>query len=76
MLLATQDVEDALLLADRVLVMDAGVTAYETPVGLGRPRDLADPRFAELRGQLLERLATTAAGPLGRSGPLSPLVEA
>lgn len=61
-LLVTHDVEEAVLLADRVLVMDDGVIAYETPVELERPRDIADPRFAELRGRLLERLGvdTTA----------------
>ncbi|MEE1832447.1 ABC transporter ATP-binding protein [Streptomyces sp. SP17KL33] len=60
-LLATHDVAEALLLADRVLVMDAGVITYETPVDLERPRDLADPRFAELRGLLVGRLRADAA---------------
>lgn len=55
-LLVTHDVEEAVLLADRVLVMDGGVIAYETQVDLDRPRDIADPRFAELRAGLLERL--------------------
>ncbi|MFF2847959.1 ABC transporter ATP-binding protein [Streptomyces sp. NPDC058001] len=55
-LLVTHDVEEAVLLADRVLVMDGGVIAYETEVGLDRPRDIADPRFAALRTRLLERL--------------------
>jgi sulfonate transport system ATP-binding protein len=36
--------------------MDRGVIAYETQVDLDRPRDIADPRFAELRAGLLERL--------------------
>ncbi|MFJ6571895.1 ABC transporter ATP-binding protein [Streptomyces sp. NPDC091292] len=64
-LLVTHDVEEALLLADRVLVMDGGVIAYETEVGLDRPRDIADPRFAALRTRLLERLGvdTPAATP-------------
>ncbi|WP_371582210.1 ABC transporter ATP-binding protein [Streptomyces sp. NBC_01314] len=61
-LLVTHDVEEAVLLADRVLVMDDGAIAYETPVDLDRPRDITDPRFAELCGQLHERLGldTTA----------------
>ncbi|MET9441915.1 ABC transporter ATP-binding protein [Streptomyces sp. NPDC006610] len=55
-LLVTHDVEEAVLLADRVLVMDHGVIAHEQHIGLDRPRDLADPRFAALRAGLLERL--------------------
>ncbi|MGW1893713.1 ABC transporter ATP-binding protein [Streptomyces sp. NPDC002004] len=69
-LLVTHDVEEALLLADRVLVMDSGVIAHESRVGLDRPRDIADPRFAELRARLLNRLGvhtTTDARAAGRS---------
>ena len=54
-LLVTHDVEEAVLLADRVLVMDEGVIAYETQVDLERPRDITDPRFTELRTELLAR---------------------
>ncbi|WP_404191038.1 ATP-binding cassette domain-containing protein [Streptomyces tauricus] len=60
-LLATSDVEEAVLLADRVLVMDEGVIAYETAVGLDRPRDRTGPRFAALRAELLARLGTEPA---------------
>ncbi|MFG2193969.1 ABC transporter ATP-binding protein [Streptomyces sp. NPDC048639] len=62
-LLVTHDVEEALLLADRALVMDEGRIAYETPVDLPRPRDIADPRFAGLRARLLDRLGVTEPGP-------------
>ncbi|WP_274918896.1 ABC transporter ATP-binding protein [Streptomyces sp. WZ-12] len=55
-LLVTHDVEEALLLADRVLVMEEGRIAYETEVSLPRAREVADPRFAELRARLLGRL--------------------
>ncbi|MDT0460314.1 ABC transporter ATP-binding protein [Streptomyces sp. DSM 41527] len=55
-LLVTHDVEEALLLADRALVMEDGRIAYETTVDLPRPRTPSDPRFAALRARLLDRL--------------------
>ncbi|MYV55797.1 ABC transporter ATP-binding protein [Streptomyces sp. SID3212] len=55
-LLVTHDVEEALLLADRALVMRDGVIAYETEVGLDRPRSVGDPAFAALRSRLLTEL--------------------
>ncbi|WP_405407705.1 ABC transporter ATP-binding protein [Streptomyces decoyicus] len=55
-LLVTHDVEEALLLADRALVMEGGRIAYETTVDLPRSRDIADPRFGALRARLLDRL--------------------
>lgn len=60
-LLVTHDVEEAVLFADRVLMMDNGVIAHEQRVDLDRPRDIADPRFAELRAGLLERLGVDTA---------------
>ncbi|WP_254394010.1 ABC transporter ATP-binding protein [Streptomyces buecherae] len=59
-LLVTHDVDEAVSLADRVLVMDRGVIAYETPVGLDRPRDAGDPAFTALRAELLDRLGVAA----------------
>ncbi|MDQ8707100.1 ABC transporter ATP-binding protein [Streptomyces sp. LHD-70] len=59
-LLVTHDVEEAVLLADRVLVMDDGVIAHETEIDLPRPRDIADPGFAELRTHLLDHLGVEA----------------
>jgi sulfonate transport system ATP-binding protein len=55
-LLVTHDVEEALRLADRVLVMREGVIAHESPVELPRPRVITDPRFVELRANLLAEL--------------------
>ena len=55
-LLVTHDVEEALLLADRVLVMDEGVIAFEAAVDLPRPRAVGAPGFVRLRADLLGRL--------------------
>lgn len=62
-LLVTHDVEEALLLADRVVVMRDGVISREVRVDLPRPRDMADPAFVELRSQLLEWLGALEAHP-------------
>ncbi|WP_405718801.1 ABC transporter ATP-binding protein [Streptomyces sp. NBC_01537] len=59
-LLVTHDVEEALLLADRALVMRDGVIAYDTPVDLPRPRDAGDPGFIALRTRLLAELGVDA----------------
>jgi sulfonate transport system ATP-binding protein len=55
-LLVTHDVDEALLLADRVLVLEGGRIASHIPVGLARPRDPARPRYAELRRDILSLL--------------------
>ncbi|KOU40846.1 hypothetical protein ADK55_30970 [Streptomyces sp. WM4235] len=55
-LLVTHDVDEAVLLADRVLVMDEGRIAYDTQVPLDRPRAVGDRSFAELRARLLAEL--------------------
>ncbi|NEI73883.1 ATP-binding cassette domain-containing protein [Rhizobium lusitanum] len=60
-LLVTHDVEEALLLADRVLVMRDGIVAHEAPVDLPRPRSAGGAEFDRLRSQLLAWLGV--AGP-------------
>lgn len=55
-LLVTHDVDEAVLLADRVLVMDEGRISYDTQVDLDRPREVGDPGFAALRTRLLAEL--------------------
>src|SRR5690606_27214307 len=44
--LITHEVEEALMLADRVLVLDGGRISMETRVDLPRPRDRGAPEFA------------------------------
>ena len=55
-LLVTHDVDEAALMADRVLVLDGGRIAADLPVSLPRPRSHAHPGFAALRGRLLREL--------------------
>ncbi|WP_407691461.1 ABC transporter ATP-binding protein [Robbsia andropogonis] len=57
-LLITHDIDEALLLADRVLVMEAGRISHEVQVDLGptEARDMTAPRFGTLRRTLLDRL--------------------
>ncbi|MGC4251856.1 MAG: ABC transporter ATP-binding protein [Sphingobium sp.] len=60
-LLVTHDVEEAIALADRILVLHEGRLAYDEPVRLARPRDRGDPGFAALRERLLSELGVDAA---------------
>ncbi len=60
-LLVTHDVEEALLLADRALVMESGVISHSLEINLPRPRNVTDPAFVALRAELLARLGVGAA---------------
>ncbi|UPG72434.1 ABC transporter ATP-binding protein [Roseomonas gilardii subsp. gilardii] len=55
-LIVTHDVDEAILLSDRVLVLDAGRIAADIPVAMERPRAHGDARFVELRQRLLAEL--------------------
>lgn len=54
--LVTHDVDEAILLADRVLVLSRGSIALDQAVDIEKPRHRDDPRFLELRAALLEQL--------------------
>ncbi len=54
--LVTHDVDEAVLLADRVLVLSDGEIGLDLPVELPRPRDRTHPHFAALRARLLAEL--------------------
>jgi sulfonate transport system ATP-binding protein len=70
-LLVTHDVDEALLLADRALVLEGGRIRTELVLRLPRPRRHAQPGFADLRGQLLLALGVDETRPeagLGQDG--------
>ena len=65
-LLVTHDVDEAIALADRVVVLDRGRIAADLPVRLPAPRDHAGAEYTALRGRLLARLGvrnSDTAGP-------------
>jgi sulfonate transport system ATP-binding protein len=62
-LLVTHDVDEALLLADRALVLDQGRIALDLCIDLERPRRHADPGFAALRSRLLSELGVEEGDP-------------
>ncbi|MFE7140802.1 ABC transporter ATP-binding protein [Streptomyces sp. NPDC057644] len=76
-LLVTHDVDEALLLADRVLVMRDGRIAYDTPVALDRPREVGSPGFTGLRSRLLAELGVEGVGraPVEDPGRAQPRTE-
>jgi sulfonate transport system ATP-binding protein len=64
-LLVTHDVDEAILLADRALVLVDGKITFDVPVELDRPRARGHPGFIALRSRLLGELGVaepTVAG--------------
>jgi sulfonate transport system ATP-binding protein len=61
-LLVTHDVDEALSLADRVLVLASGRIAFSCRVGAPRPRDRDQPVLVSLRNRLLAELGVTTEG--------------
>lgn len=59
-LLVTHDVDEALILADRVLVLEHGRIALDVPVTAPRPRRHDTAAFTEQRAALLAALGVTA----------------
>lgn len=54
--LVTHDVDEAILLADRVIVLSQGRVTLDLPVSVPRPRGRTGQQFAELRVRLLGEL--------------------
>jgi sulfonate transport system ATP-binding protein len=58
-LLVTHDVDEALLLADRVLVLDGGRVAQQWTLPVPRGSRRGDPKIASIRTQVLEALGVS-----------------
>ncbi|MEY4371841.1 MAG: hypothetical protein RL219_610 [Actinomycetota bacterium] len=55
-LMVTHDIDEALVFADRILVLDQGVIAQVENVSIPHPRDPAEPEVRLLRRRVLARL--------------------
>jgi sulfonate transport system ATP-binding protein len=55
-IVVTHDVSEAVALADRILLLDAGRVAMDVTVDLPRPRRRGDPQAAAIEGRILDRL--------------------
>lgn len=75
-LLVTHDVDEAVLLADRALVLADGRIVADIGIDLAHPRSLGHPHFTALRRQLLAelgvRLPAAEADEIAGSGPSDP----
>jgi sulfonate transport system ATP-binding protein len=59
--MVTHDVDEAVVLADRVVVMKDGRIAYHAPVEVAHPRHRSDPVLEDLRARLLAQLGVDDA---------------
>jgi sulfonate transport system ATP-binding protein len=55
-LLVTHDVQEAVALADRVILIEDGVIALDERIDLARPRSRGDAKFAALEKRILDRV--------------------
>ncbi|WP_331251200.1 ABC transporter ATP-binding protein [Xanthobacter oligotrophicus] len=75
--LVTHDVDEAILMSDRVIVLNGGQVRFDTRVGLPRPRQRGDAGFTALRMRLLAELGVvTSDTPANGTLPQTPLALA
>jgi sulfonate transport system ATP-binding protein len=70
--LVTHDVNEAIGLADRVLVLRDGVLSLDVAVDVPRPRDRSERTFVDLRRRLLAELGAVDERPASASSPDRP----
>jgi sulfonate transport system ATP-binding protein len=71
-LLVTHDVDEAVLLADRVLVLEHGRIAADIAITQQRPRSADAPQFQKVRTQLLQLLGVELDTPVPAPQPEQP----
>lgn len=66
-LLITHDVEEAVVLADRVVLMENGQISMDLPISLARPRKRGNVMFAQTVEQILQRVMGVTRPPIDYS---------
>ncbi|MGU7779910.1 ATP-binding cassette domain-containing protein [Burkholderia sp. PU8-34] len=66
-LLVTHDVQEAVALGDRILLIEQGRVALDQPVPLDRPRARASAAFAALEDRVLQRVLAGGPGAVARA---------
>lgn len=61
-IMVTHDVNEAVALADRILLLEQGRIALDVEVDLPRPRHRGDPAAADIEGRVLDRLLQRVHG--------------
>jgi sulfonate transport system ATP-binding protein len=75
-LLVTHDVEEAVALADRVILIEDGRIALDESIPLPRPRQRSDPRFGVLEKKILDRVLQYPAEETPVNEPVWPATPA
>ena len=75
-LLVTHDVQEAVALADRVILIEDGQIALDQRIDLPRPRSHGDAAFAALEKRILDRVLQKPAADLLAADPAWPGVPA
>lgn len=75
-LLVTHDVQEAVALADRVVLIEDGRIALDEEVALARPRSHGDPAFAALEKRILDRVLQRPETPRPDTNWLPPAAHA
>lgn len=73
--LVTHDVEEAVALADRVILIDEGRITLDLPVTLPRPRDRGSEVFVSIREAVLDRVMTNEGAQVADTQPNNQLLQ-
>jgi sulfonate transport system ATP-binding protein len=71
-LLVTHDVQEAVALADRVILIEDGRIALDERVRIARPRERSEPLFGQIEKKILDRVLQQPGEAISPSEPLWP----